>query len=983
MTSGAGGAPMAVGAGVRCRVLKKASAKQGAELTSAKLANVKPGAVVEVLEARGNRVRTSHGWLSIVASSGTVLLQPLPPPPDFRFPFPPYEIQTRFMEHLHGSLRDGAPGSPTIAVMESPTGTGKSLSIICSALTWVREARAAERAAAEGAAAAASAAAPVQTSAEPDWVQDFNPEQRRLDDKDFFAKEREKKLRRRIARRLQRPKPPVAVGGADPDDEFLLVQDGGGGGGASKKRSVGYGSSSSDSDDTASDEGERSESDEEGEEGRPQVLYCSRTHSQLAQFVREINKTTHRNAVHVTTLGSRRTFCINSKVRSAPSVAMMNERCADLRKQRSHKALKTDGGGGALMAGARAKKQPAGCGCSYSSRAAEQLFEQAASESIMDMEDLVTLGRKLQACPYYGTRRMAKSGSADVVCLPYSLLFRAEARRALGIKLKGRVIVVDEAHNLHDAINGMHSITVDAQQFEQAIGQLQRYQSRYASRLRPDNLQRINQTLRVLRAMAAQLTRPARPAAAGSAAGVGLKHPTIVGVNEYLFSAGIDHVNFFELLAFFDESQLVNKLSGFVLAATEAAQQPQPQHQRAQQAQRAPRVGAVREVVDLIKALTLADGHGRILTQPPSEGGPAQVRFLMLNPASFFTPLLLEVRAIVLAGGTMDPLPTLAADFFPTVAVDGGGLRHFSCGHVIDPQQLATITVCNGPTAVPLDFRASAGRDSDRMMDELGRLLRNICAVVKGGVVAFFPSYAYEAACNTRWQATGELGRIAAVKPQGLFREEPPDETKQQQESDAEGGAAVAGGVAKDADRGDSLQALLAAYSAAVGAEGSRGALMCCVVGGKLSEGINFSDDLGRCIVMVGMPYANPTDPELLERQRFAVAQAGGDAAAGREYYERLCMRAVNQCVGRAIRHRHDYAAIMLLDRRYARPQVASQLPTWITGRQEGQAGGAGQGAEAEVAPRVLVAQQYGAAQQALCRFFRARRQPLQPQQAS
>lgn len=59
------------------------------------------------------------------------------------------------------------------------------------------------------------------------------------------------------------------------------------------------------------------------------------------------------------------------------------------------------------------------------------------------------------------------------------------------------------------------------------------------------------------------------------------------------------------------------------------------------------------------------------------------------------------------------------------------------------------------------------------------------------------------------------------------------------------------------------------------------------------------------------MPYPNPYDPELLERQRFAVAQAGGDEQAGREYYERLCMRAVNQCIGRAIRHKDDYAAIV------------------------------------------------------------------------
>ena len=66
-------------------------------------------------------------------------------------------------------------------------------------------------------------------------------------------------------------------------------------------------------------------------------------------------------------------------------------------------------------------------------------------------------------------------------------------------------------------------------------------------------------------------------------------------------------------------------------------------------------MGAIREVVDFIKALTMADGHGRILTQPPSEGAPGQLRFLMLNPASFFTPFLQEVRALA-----MCPCPVAA-----------------------------------------------------------------------------------------------------------------------------------------------------------------------------------------------------------------------------------------------------------------------------------------------------------------------------------
>jgi hypothetical protein len=93
----------------------------------------------------------------------------------------------------------------------------------------------------------------------------------------------------------------------------------------------------------------------------------------------------------------------------------------------------------------------------------------------------------------------------------------------------------------------------------------------------------------------------------------------------------------------------------------------------------------------------------------------------------------------------MDPLPTLAADFFPSLVADPAAaganvgaasenrssgssasvLRHFSCGHVIAPDQLATLAVCKGPGNVPLDFRASHGRDSDKMIDELGRLLRN------------------------------------------------------------------------------------------------------------------------------------------------------------------------------------------------------------------------------------------------------------------
>ena len=47
----------------------------------------------------------------------------------------------------------------------------------------------------------------------------------------------------------------------------------------------------------------------------------------------------------------------------------------------------------------------------------------------------------------------------------------------------------------------------------------------------------------------------------------------------------------------------------------------------------------------------------------------------------------------------------------------------------------------------------------------------------------------------------------------------------------------------------------------------SGGAMLLCVMGGKLSEGINFSDDLARAVVVVGMPFPDGRDPVLQANQ--------------------------------------------------------------------------------------------------------------------
>ena len=50
----------------------------------------------------------------------------------------------------------------------------------------------------------------------------------------------------------------------------------------------------------------------------------------------------------------------------------------------------------------------------------------------------------------------------------------------------------------------------------------------------------------------------------------------------------------------------------------------------------------------------------------------------------------------------------------------------------------------------------------------------------------------------------------------------------------------------------------------------------------------------------------------------------------GQQYYVNLCMRKVNQSIGRAIRHISDYASIVLVDERYRSERIKSKIPEWI-----------------------------------------------------
>jgi len=124
-------------------------------------------------------------------------------------------------------------------------------------------------------------------------------------------------------------------------------------------------------------------------------------------------------------------------------------------------------------------------------------------------------------------------------------------------------------------------------------------------------------------------------------------------------------------------------------------------------------------------------------------------------------------------------------------------------------------------------------------------------------------------------------------------------------------------------------------YNSALTADG-RGAILAAVCRGKLCEGIDFTDRQCRMVLMIGIPYPPKNDMRVTAKQAFLEGQ--GIEGDGHRWYNREAIRAVNQTLGRVIRHKHDFGGVVLCDSRYAKndqlsPLAATGLSKWIRPR--------------------------------------------------
>ncbi|KAH8739379.1 helicase [Cryptosporidium ryanae] len=304
---------------------------------------------------------------------------------------------------------------------------------------------------------------------------------------------------------------------------------------------------------------------------------------------------------------------------------------------------------------------------------------------------------------------------------------------------------------------------------------------------------------------------------------------------------------------------------------------------------------------DEIKELNLSDSEYRIY-----------LSFWCFSPAAAISSLASSgVRSMIITSGTLSPLDSLSQQFScSNVSFD----VFLENEHVIDSnKQLMAFTVEKGNDNI-IGFGSGLGsvqlvgsyesRNNPAYFSALGSVVIDTIRRTPDGVLLFFSSYPLMDQAIKYWNEQGITERLKEFK--NVFVEP---------RSSSELGSVLDSYM--DCINNNSSSPLILKKS---------GSLFIAVCRGKVSEGINFSDKACRGVIIAGLPFPSISDPRVSLKKQY-MDESNMD---GRQWYNQQAIRAVNQAIGRVVRHKNDYGIIVLADKRFTQFGIYSKLSKWI-----------------------------------------------------
>ncbi|XP_045785549.1 regulator of telomere elongation helicase 1 homolog [Maniola jurtina] len=614
--------------------------------------------------------------------------------------------------------------------------------------------------------------------------------------------------------------------------------------------------------------------------GMPKIIYSSRTHSQLTQAMQELKRSSYRH-VKASVLGSRDQMCIHPEVSKETNNMNKVHMCQLKVKSRT---------------------------CHFYNNVESKKDDRSVKgDEILDIEDLVNAGKKLKCCPYYLSKELKQE--ADIVFMPYNYLLDPKSRKANGVELLNNIVILDEAHNVEKMCEESASLQIRTTDVALCIDEITHVMKSFVDGAdeQMDATLDTNQPkdftcddLCILKEMMLTLEK------AIDEINVGTEGITFPGgfIFELLAKAEIrDH----------NQMSVITLIENLIQYLSTASASP---FQR--------KGNGLQKIVDLLNVVfsgtthtykervklcykvhiqiedkknnKKTDGWGALKTAS-SKSAERVLSYWCFSPG-FGMKLLLDqnVRSIILTSGTLAPLKPLISELGIPIGVQ------LENPHIVKSNQIYVKIISQGPDGVPLNSNYQ-NRDNPKYISSLGRTILSFARVIPDGLLVFFPSYPIMTKCQEMWQAEGIWSSICKIKP-----------------------------IFVEPQRKDTFNTIINDYYSNISDPSTKGACFVAVCRGKVSEGLDFADMNGRAVIITGLPFPPLKDPRIILKKKYLeeVRATQKEYLSGDEWYSLEATRAVNQAIGRVIRHQNDYGAILLCDTRFNNPKLKGHLSAWL-----------------------------------------------------
>eukprot|EP00397_Hematodinium_sp_SG-2012_P002206 GEMP01002212.1.p1 GENE.GEMP01002212.1~~GEMP01002212.1.p1 ORF type:complete len:1097 (+),score=281.47 GEMP01002212.1:490-3291(+) len=688
----------------------------------------------------------------------------------------------------------------------------------------------------------------------------------------------------------------------------------------------------------------------------PQILYGTRTQGQVKQVVRELRNSPFRPSVAC--LGSReKGLCINKAVLKASRMkGDLRTLCSDARKNHM------------VTLGKGSKKDPKKPSCdkvaALEGAFPHQVFpvmrpmygdSDAAKEGrILDLEDLADLVGRFKGCPYFVSQISAVS--SDIVVCPYNYILDPVAAKKSRVEIKNRIIILDEAHNIEQVCRDAGSCEIPLRMFRGDDSPLTNIKV-HAKMLLPANMEITGTT------------------------GGDESHQTnlVLWQVEKFFEKISDKMRSWET-TFVGKRDLKEEADRYNYDKRHrwevhswSPQQARPEYFiESLQWKRQNSVPKSGEITDPLRVAAAIEGLRKLLAAEPTGKIPeniiAKVRssfdelaevadglarmwehikyyaitfavalgksqferydcmlnLYLLAPSVIFEEIAKSSHCVILSSGTLCP----AESFFSELGENFGKnqivgkfagriLSPLEADHVVEPNQLflqkiSSVMVNSREmrfTNIQREIRKNGQWDDD-ILCGLGRSLVKLLEAIPEGVLVFFPSYTMLGKVEALWQSPRSKAQYQNTVWEALLRAK---------------GTIVVEESSKD------IEELKEEYLGCI-ATTNQGLLL-GVLRAKCSEGISFNDANARAVIVIGISYPEIFSPEVRLKREFNdfLVKNNKSPLSGHAWYQQQAFRAINQALGRCIRHRDDYGALFIIDARWSEePATEQKLANWL-----------------------------------------------------